>query len=394
MNIPPEISDTLPDIIAIRHDLHANPEIGFEEYRTGKVISDFLASCGIEVHRGIGGTGVVGVLKGTCEGSRSIGLRADMDALPMDENVESAFKSVTPGKFHGCGHDGHMAILLATARFLSATRNFSGSVHFIFQPAEEGLGGARAMLKDGLFDRFPCDEIYGFHNWPDLELGEVLAIPGPCMAGADFFDIRLRGKGSHAAMPHNSRDPIVAMASLISQFQTVVSRVTDPLQPAVLSITRISGGAAYNVIPAEVYIGGTIRFFSDDVRSLIEAEMRRILQGCALAHSIEATLDIRNIFEITVNDAAAAHEIAETAATLLGDENVFRLGNPSPVSEDFADMLKVVPGAYFMIGHSKTKPLHHPEYEFDDAAIPIGATILSRLIERRLPLEGEAPKPE
>lgn len=250
------------------------------------------------------------------------------------------------------------------------------------------------MLNDGLFDRFPCDEIYGFHNWPDLELGEVLAIPGPCMAGADFFDIRLRGKGSHAATPHNSRDPIVAMASLISQFQTVVSRVTDPLQPAVLSITRISGGAAYNVIPAEVYIGGTIRFFTDDVRSLIEAEMRRILQGCAVAHSIEATLDIRNIFGITVNDAAAVHEVAETAAALLGNENVLRLGNPSPVSEDFADMLKVVPGAYFMIGHSKTKPLHHPEYEFDDAAIPIGTTILSRLIERRLPLEGEAPKPE
>lgn len=394
MSIPPEVSESLPDIIAIRHDLHANPEVGFEEYRTGKVIADFLAACGIEVHRGIGGTGVVGVLKGKCEGNRSIGLRADMDALPMDENVESAFKSVIPGKFHGCGHDGHMAILLATARFLSATRNFSGSVHFIFQPAEEGLGGARAMLNDGLFDRFPCDEIYGFHNWPDLELGEVLAIPGPCMAGADFFDIRLRGKGSHAATPHNSRDPIVAMASLISQFQTVVSRVTDPLQPAVLSITRISGGAAYNVIPAEVYIGGTIRFFTDDVRSLIEAEMRRILQGCAVAHSIEATLDIRNIFGITVNDAAAVHEVAETAAALLGNENVLRLGNPSPVSEDFADMLKVVPGAYFMIGHSKTKPLHHPEYEFDDAAIPIGTTILSRLIERRLPLEGEAPKPE
>jgi hippurate hydrolase len=278
-----------------------------------------------------------------------------------------------------------MAILLATARFLSTTRDFSGAVHFIFQPAEEGLGGARAMLRDGLFDRFPCNEVYGFHNWPDLELGQILAIPGPCMAGADFFDLRLTGTGSHAATPHNSRDPIVAMASLISQFQTVVSRSVDPLQPAVLSITRVNGGAAYNVIPADVQLGGTIRFFADDVRNLIEAEMRRIVEGCALAHSIEANLEIRNIFTVTVNDAYAAHEVAEAAAALVGNKNVHRFAKPSSVSEDFADMLKVVPGAYFMIGHSKTKPLHHPEYEFDDAAIPIGATILSRLAERRLP---------
>nr|WP_309402153.1 amidohydrolase [Aminobacter niigataensis]WMD00091.1 amidohydrolase [Aminobacter niigataensis] len=384
MEIPPEVSEFLPEIVAIRQDFHANPELGFQEHRTSSIIAELLTSWGIEVHRGIGGTGIVGVLAGEGGGKGSIGLRADMDALPMHEKVESPFRSRNPGTFHGCGHDGHMAILLAAARFLSVTREFSGRVHLIFQPAEEGLGGARAMLRDGLFDRFPCDEVYGFHNWPDLDLGQVLAIPGPCMAGADFFDIRLKGTGSHAATPQKSRDPVVAAAGLITSLQTIVSRVVDPLETAVLSTTRLSGGNAYNVIPAEVQIGGTVRFFDKQIRSLIEAEMRRIVRGCALTHSIEAHLEIRNVFGVTVNDVGAAHEVAETAAALLGSDNVRRTGNPASVSEDFADMLEVVPGAYFMIGHDKTKPLHHPEYEFDDDVIPIGATILSRLVERRL----------
>ncbi|MGE0005980.1 MAG: M20 aminoacylase family protein [Parvibaculaceae bacterium] len=385
MDVPGVIAELLPELIAIRHDLHANPETGFEENRTGGIIAGFLASCGIEVHRGIGKTGVVGVLEGRTGGGRRIGLRADMDALPMQEEAESPYRSVVPGKFHGCGHDGHMATLLGAARYLARTRTFSGTVHFVFQPAEEGLGGARAMLKDGLLERFPCDEIYGFHNWPELDLGKIRVIPGPCMAGADFFDIRLKGKGSHAAMPHNSRDPVTAMASLIGQLQTVVSRSVDPLEAAVLSVTRVAGGTAYNVIPSEVRIGGTVRFFSEEVRFLVLSQMRRIVEGCAASHAVDAELSTRNIFDVTVNDETSAAAVAEAAAAVLGNDNVIRTGRPSTASEDFADMLKIVPGAYFMIGHGKKQPLHHPQYEFDDAAIPIGAGILSRLVENRLP---------
>jgi amidohydrolase len=232
------------ELTAIRRDLHAHPEIGFEEVRTSGIVADKLTQWGIEVHRGLGGTGVVGVLKGKGSGGKRIGLRADMDALPMEENTNLKWRSTIPGRFHGCGHDGHTTMLLGTARYLAETRNFDGTVHFIFQPAEEGLGGARAMIKDGLFEKFPCDEVYGLHNAPDLNHGEIAILPGPAMAGADFFDITINGYGAHGAMPERSKDAVVIAMTLGQALQTIVSRNVDPLKSAVLSITQIHAGSA------------------------------------------------------------------------------------------------------------------------------------------------------
>ena len=269
------------ELTAIRRDLHAHPEIGFEEVRTSGIVADKLTQWGIEVHRGLGGTGVVGVLKGKGTGGKRIGLRADMDALPMEENTNLKWRSTIPGRFHGCGHDGHTTMLLGTARYLAETRNFDGTVHFIFQPAEEGLGGARAMIKDGLFEKFPCDEIYGLHNAPDLNHGEIAILPGPAMAGADFFDITINGYGAHGAMPERSKDPVVIAMTLGQALQTIVSRNVDPLKPAVLSITQIHAGSAYNVIPGEAKLCGTVRAFADEVRALIRERMRAICAGIA-----------------------------------------------------------------------------------------------------------------
>ena len=239
------------ELTAIRRDLHAHPEIGFEEVRTSGIVAEKLKGWGIEVHRGLGGTGVIGVLKGKGNGGKRIGLRADMDALPMEENTNLKWRSTIPGRFHGCGHDGHTTMLLGTARYLAETRNFDGTVHFIFQPAEEGLGGARAMIKDGLFEKFPCDEVYGLHNAPDLNHGEIAILPGPAMAGADFFDITIQGYGAHGAMPERSKDAVVIATTLAQALQTIVSRNVDPLKAAVLSITQIHAGSAYNVIPGD-----------------------------------------------------------------------------------------------------------------------------------------------
>ena len=277
------------ELTAIRRDLHAHPEIGFEEVRTSGIVADKLTQWGIEVHRGLGGTGVVGVLKGKGHGGKRIGLRADMDALPMEENTNLRWRSTIPGRFHGCGHDGHTTMLLGTARYLAETRNFDGTVHFIFQPAEEGLGGARAMIKDGLFEKFPCDEIYGLHNAPDLNHGEIAILPGPAMAGADFFDIVINGYGAHGAMPNVSKDPVIVAMTLGQALQTIVSRNVDPHEPAVLSITQIHAGSAYNVIPGEAKLCGTVRAFSDEVRVLIRERMRALCAGIASAFQVEIT---------------------------------------------------------------------------------------------------------
>ena len=275
------------ELTAIRRDFHAHPEIGFEEVRTSGIVADKLTQWGIEVHRGLGGTGVVGVLKGKGSGAKRIGLRADMDALPMEENTNLKWRSTIPGRFHGCGHDGHTTMLLGTARYLAETRNFDGTVHFIFQPAEEGLGGARAMIKDGLFEKFPCDEIYGLHNAPDLNHGELAILPGPAMAGADFFDITITGYGAHGAMPENARDPVIVAMTLGQALQTIVSRNVNPLKSAVLSITQIHAGSAYNVIPGEAKLCGTVRAFDDGVRALIRERMRTICAGIASAFQVE-----------------------------------------------------------------------------------------------------------
>ena len=302
------------ELTAIRRDLHAHPEIGFEEVRTSGIVADKLTQWGIEVHRGLGGTGVVGVLKGKGSGDKRIGLRADMDALPMEENTNLKWRSTIPGRFHGCGHDGHTTMLLGTARYLAETRNFDGTVHFIFQPAEEGLGGARAMIKDGLFEKFPCDEVYGLHNAPDLNHGEIAILPGPAMAGADFFDITINGYGAHGAMPERSKDPIVIAMTLGQALQTIVSRNVDPLKPAVLSITQIHAGSAYNVIPGEAKLCGTVRAFSDEVRALIRERMRAICAGIASAFQVEIIADIRDTFSVLVNQEEQSRVVEASGA--------------------------------------------------------------------------------
>jgi hippurate hydrolase len=374
------------ELTAIRHDLHAHPEIGFEEKRTSGIVAEKLAQWGIEVHRGLGGTGVVGTLKGKGTGGKRIGLRADMDALPMEENTNLQWRSTIPGRFHGCGHDGHTTMLLGTARYLAETKNFDGTVHFIFQPAEEGLGGARAMIKDGLFEKFPCDEIYGLHNAPDLNHGELAIFPGPGMAGADFFDITVTGFGAHGAMPEQSRDPVVIAMNLGQALQSIVSRNVNPLQSAVLSITKIHAGSAYNVIPNEAVLSGTVRAFSDNVRNIIRERMKTIAAGMAQAFQVEIKVDIRDIFSVLVNSEEQASVVADVARTVVDPAKVFTKSRPKMGSEDFADMLHAVPGAYFWLGHDGSVPVHNPGYILDDKILPIGASMFARIIETRLPV--------
>ncbi|WP_316164475.1 MULTISPECIES: M20 aminoacylase family protein [unclassified Bradyrhizobium] len=373
------------ELTAIRRDLHAHPEIGFEETRTSGIVAEKLAQWGIEVHRGLGGTGVIGVLKGKNDSGRKIGLRADMDALPMEENTNLPWRSTIPGRFHGCGHDGHTTMLLGTARYLAETRNFDGTVHFIFQPAEEGLGGARAMIKDGLFQKFPCDELYGLHNAPDLEHGEIAILPGPAMAGADFFDIRISGYGAHGAMPERSKDAVVIATSVAQAIQTIVSRNVEPLQAAVVSITQIHAGSAYNVIPGDAWLCGTVRAFSDPVRALVRERMRAICAGMAAAFNCEIDVDIRDTFSVLVNQEEQSKVVEEVARTVVDPSKVLTRSTPKMGSEDFADMLQTIPGAYFWVGHDGSVPVHNPGYVLDDKILPIGASMFARIIETRLP---------
>jgi len=379
----PEIDAFKDDLVAIRRDIHAHPEIGFEEVRTSGIVAEKLASWGIEVHRGIGGTGVVGILHGTGGLGRRIGLRADMDALPMDEITNLPWRSTIPGRMHACGHDGHTTMLLGAARYLAENRGFAGTAVFVFQPAEEGLGGARAMLADNLFERFPCDEIYGIHNAPNLDPGQIAVFPGVAMAGADFFDIKITGKGSHGAMPHVGRDPVIVAISLAAALQTIVSRNADPREAAVLSITQIHAGSAYNVIPEEAVLAGTVRTFSPEIAKLIRERMREICAGMALTFGVQIDVDIRGIFDVLVNHPEQAVATAAVAAEIVGAGNV--LTEPKPVmgSEDFADMLRVVPGAYAWVGHAGSVPVHNPAFVLDDGILPIGASLLARLVETR-----------
>jgi amidohydrolase len=380
----PEIEAFTPELIAIRRDIHAHPEIGFEEVRTSGIVAEKLAEWGIEVHRGIGGTGVVGILKGKGGPGRRIGLRADMDALPMEETTNLPWRSTIPGRNHACGHDGHTTMLLGAARYLAENRDFTGTAVFVFQPAEEGLGGARAMLADKLFERFPCDEIYGLHNAPNLDPGQISVFPGPMMAGADFFDIKITGRGSHGAMPHMGRDPVVVALSLGAALQTIVSRNADPREAAVLSITQIHAGSAYNVIPNEAALAGTIRTFSPETGALIRERMREIAAGMALTYGVEIEVDIRSIFDVLVNHGPQAEAAAEVAREIVGDANVLTEIKPVMGSEDFADMLRAVPGAYLWVGHAGNVPVHNPGFILDDGILPVGASLLARLVERRL----------
>lgn len=383
MPVIPEIADRLETFAAIRRDIHAHPEIGFQEVRTSGIVVEKLKEWGIEVHAGIGGTGVVGIIEGNGPG-RSVGLRADMDALPIEEETNLPWRSTRPGVSHACGHDGHTTILLAAAQRLAETRDFPGRVVLIFQPAEEGLGGARAMIADGLFEKFPCDEVYGLHNSPYTDPGVVGIKPGVAMAGADFFDIRVKGVGSHGASPQHSKDPIMVATALAQALQTIRSRNAPPHEAAVLSITQIHAGAAYNVVPSEAVLSGTMRFFTDEAAERMRTRMREISAGLAAAFGVEIEVDIRDIFTVLENDGGLSEIVAGIAAEVTGKDLVKIQDEAATGSEDFADMLKAAPGVYFTVGHKGEVPLHNPGFVFDDDAIPLGASMLVRVAEARL----------
>ena len=371
------------EMTAIRRDFHVHPELGLEEHRTAEIVAKKLESWGIEVHRGIGVTGVVGVIrKGT--GGKRIGLRADMDCLPMEEMTNLTYRSQTPGKMHACGHDGHTTMLLAAAKYLAQSATFNGTVNLIFQPGEEGIGGALAMLADGLFERFPCDQIYALHNRPGLEIGKYCISPGPSSAGGAFFDITITGLGAHGARPEVSIDPVLIASHIVTALQSIVARNVPPSQTAVLSVTRILGGEAYNVIPASASIAGTARAFNADVMATIEANMRRIAKGVAEGFGATAEVDFRVIFAPLINDEEQTRRIADAAAALVGEDHIDRNKPPSMGSEDFSFMMEKVPGAYIQVGNGDSAQLHNPAYDFNDACTPYGAAVLAAVAERNL----------
>jgi hippurate hydrolase len=387
MSVLDAIAAFHPDLTAIRRDIHAHPEIGFTEHRTSDLVARELTALGIEVHRGVGGTGLVGVLT-RGNGPGAIGLRADMDALPIEEANDIEYRSQTKGVMHACGHDGHTTMLLGAARYLAKEGKFNGTVNFIFQPAEEGLGGARAMLADGLFERFPCDFVFGMHNRPGLAIGKFAIRPGAMMAGGGFFDIRVSGRGSHGARPEESVDPVLTACHIVAALQSVVARNVPPMDTAVLSVTSVVAGDAYNVIPQTARIRGTARAFRTEVMELVEASMKRVAENVAAAFGATAEVDFRHLFAPTVNDEVQTGEFVDAAAALVGEANVEPNGPALMGSEDFSFMLEKVPGAYINIGNGETvgsAPVHNPSYNFNDDALPLGSALFATLIERKLP---------
>jgi amidohydrolase len=386
MPLIPEIVAMQDEMIAWRRDLHAHPELGFDEHRTARFVADKLESFGIPVVRGVGRTGVVGVLK-VGNDTAAVGLRADMDALPIREENEFAHRSCHDGRMHACGHDGHTAMLLAAAKYLAASRNFRGQVNFIFQPAEEGIGGARAMIADGLFEQFPCDVLFAMHNAPGMRLGEFGATPGTATAAGAFFDVEIRGVGGHGAFPDLAVDPIVVAAELVTALQSVVSRNVRPTDTAVLSVTQLHAGDAYNVIPGQARLAGTVRTFSLTAMALIERRVRALAEGIALAHGATASVDFRTVFHPVVNDETAAAFAGDVCEALVGAEHVKRQLPPGTGSEDFSFMLERVPGCYLLLGNrdvAHQTPVHNPGYDFNDAALVYGASFFAAAVERRL----------
>ncbi|HXF44602.1 MAG TPA: M20 aminoacylase family protein [Burkholderiaceae bacterium] len=381
--------------IAIRRDLHAHPELGLEEHRTAALVAERLHQWGIEVHTGIGGTGVVGVIRGARDTSgRSVGLRADMDALPMQEENDFAHRSTRPGLMHGCGHDGHTTMLLAAAQYLAATRRFDGSVFLIFQPGEEGFAGAKKMIDDGLFERFPANEVYALHNWPGLPAGHIGLNPGPMMAAADRVEIVISGRGGHAAHPHLTVDPVLIAGHIITAAQSIVARNVAPIDTAVVSLCSLSAGhpGAFSVVPREARLVGTIRTFQHSVQTLIEQRLAELVQSTARAFGGEASVKYERIYPATINHAPQYEHAARVAEELVGRERVVRHMPPSMGAEDFAFMLHVKPGCYVRLGQGGAEGgcwLHNSRYDFNDAVIPLGAGYLAALVERRMPLTTE-----
>jgi hippurate hydrolase len=380
------------ELIHIRRDIHANPELGFEETRTSQLVADKLGEWGIEVHRGLAKTGVVGVIKGKKDSGRAVGLRADMDCLPMHETGSVAHKSKVAGRMHACGHDGHTTMLLGAARYLAQTRNFDGTVNLIFQPAEEGGGGGRVMVEEGLFKRFPCEAVYALHNWPGLPPGKIAVRPGPMLAATDEIKIKVRGKGGHAALPHLAADPVVAAAHIITALQTVASRNASPVDALVVSVCSMqtSQVGAFNVIPGHVELIGTVRSFTPEMRDLAERRIKEICSAVAQGLGASAEIEYRRGYPATVNAEREARFAAKVGERVFGAANVITDHEPTMGGEDFAYMLQAKPGAYVFLGQGGAQGgcfLHNPTYDFNDEVIPLGAGYLAALAEDSLPLK-------
>jgi len=389
MNILPELKAIHEELTKWRHTIHMHPETAFEEYKTSDFVAEKLESFGVEVHRGLAKTGVVGTLKsGT--GNRAIGLRADMDALDLQELNAFEHRSRVDGKMHGCGHDGHTVMLLGAAKYLAETRNFDGTVQFIFQPAEENVAGGRVMISDGLFEKFPVDSVFGMHNMPGFDVGEFAVCKGPMMASADFFEARIIGSGGHGAFPHQTIDPIVIAAEVVMAWQTIVGRNTDPLKAAVVTVGEIHGGHTTNVIPEDVVLRGTTRAFEPEVQDMIEANMERILTGICAAHGAKAEFEYDRRYASTINTSDETDEAIATARELVGAAAVDTNVTPVMGAEDFSWMLKERPGCYIMIANGAGEGschIHNPNYDFNDEILPLGASYWARLTERILSKE-------
>ncbi len=396
MSLEALLADLTPRIAAFRRDLHAHPELAFGEWRTADLVAARLEALGLQVVRGLAGTGVVGSLK-MGNSARAIGLRADMDALPLEEQNNFAHRSQHPGQMHACGHDGHTAMLLGAAEALAtlmrAARQqgrpyFDGTVHFIFQPAEEHEGGGRAMVEQGLFERFPLQAVFGLHNWPGLPVGQISIMPGAVMAGADRFEITVSGRGGHAAMPHLATDTVLAGAALVQALQALVSRNTDPLEPAVLSVTRFHAGHADNVLPEQALLGGTVRTFSQSQQDFMEQGMRRICAGIAAAHGVQIELQYARGYPPTINTSPETELCRRAADAVFGAHQVRRDSKPSMGAEDFSYLLQQRPGCYAWLGNGMGAGgclLHSPHYDFNDEIIPLGIRYWLTLVELALP---------
>lgn len=387
MNIIPQLAADKDIMSTWRRDIHAHPEIAFEEHRTAQLVAEKLREFGLEIETGIAGTGVVGTLtKG--RGNRAIGLRADLDALPIQEANKFAHKSTHPGKMHACGHDGHTTMLLGAAKYLAEHGEFEGTVHFIFQPAEENEGGGRVMVEEGLFDRYPMEAVYGMHNIPGMPVGTFAVKPGPMMAAFDIFELVVTGKGGHAAMPHLTVDPIVVGTKIVEAYQSIVSRLIDPQDPVVLSVTQFHAGDAFNVIPNKVSISGCTRCFSPRVQEKLEAQMKQVSTEICRAYGATCEFKYERRYPPTVNSEIEAHLAGSVATKLVGADSVNLNPKPAMGSEDFAYMLQEKPGAYIWIGNGDGEGscmVHNPSYEFNDEILPIGATWWVKLAETSLP---------
>lgn len=391
MPINPRIAAFERDMVAWRRDIHAHPELCYEERRTAGVVADLLRRFGCDhVETGVAETGVVGVIRGRGApggGVKALGLRADMDALPVTEANDFAHVSRHAGKMHACGHDGHTVMLLGAARYLAETRNFAGTVNVVFQPAEEGGGGGKRMIEEGLFQRFPCDAVYGMHNWPELPAGVVGVRAGAMMAATDQFSITVSGHGAHAAMPHLGVDPVLAGSHIVVALQSLVSRATAPAEAAVLSVTMFHAGSASNVIPPSAQLDGTVRTLSAESRDRMEAGLRRVADSVAAGFGATATVEYRRGYPVTVNSPDGADAAARAAARVVGADKVLRDFAPSMAAEDFGYMLEELPGAYIWLGQGGSAlgcALHNPRYDFNDAMLSVGASLWAELVEGEL----------